>query len=188
MTKVLSRPMPLLRKIWSKASPSLRRSLRPSLWPGELLARFAADRQGVVAIFFVLALVPIMAAGGAAIDLSRAYIVKQRLGIALDAAGLAVGSSNGLSDEDLNQLMVDYFNANYPAAEIGVTATPTLTIDGGEITLTATADVATTLMRIAQVDKITVPRPPRLFAKPPAWTWSWYWTTPVPCPDQKLSR
>ncbi len=129
---------------------------RPWRWLAAAVSDFAVDRRGVVAIFFVLALIPIVAAGGAAVDLSRAYIVKQRLGIALDAAALAVGSARGLSDEDLNDLMLSYFNANYPVDEIGVTATPVLTIEDSEITLTATADIDTTLMRIAQIDSITV--------------------------------
>jgi Flp pilus assembly protein TadG len=120
------------------------------------LNRFAGDRKGVIAVFFALALIPMLMAGGAAIDISRAYIVKQRLGAALDAAALAVGSATGLSDADLNTLMLSYFNANYPAAEIGVAATPVLTIVDSTITITATADVDTLLLRIAQVDSITV--------------------------------
>ena len=125
-------------------------------WLAALLAGFAEDRRGVVAILFALALIPSVAAGGAAVDISRAYIVKQRLGFALDAAGLAVGSATGLSDAELNTLMLSYFNANYPVDEIGVTATPVLTIQDSELTLTATAEIDTTLMRIAQINSITV--------------------------------
>ena len=46
------------------------------------LNRFASNRQGVIGIIFALALIPLLVAGGAAVDLSRAYLVKQRLGAA----------------------------------------------------------------------------------------------------------
>ena len=120
------------------------------------LIRFASNRQGVIGLIFALALIPLLAAGGAAVDLSRAYLVKQRLGAALDAAGLAVGTASGATEAELNTLMLDYFNANYPASEIGAPATPSISIKDSEITITATADVDTTLMRIVNIDKITV--------------------------------
>ena len=125
-------------------------------WLAMALNRFASNRQGVIGLIFVLALIPLLAAGGAAVDLSRAYLVKQRLGAALDAAGLSVGTASGATEAELNTLMLDYFNANYPASEIGIPATPNMRIEDSEITITATADVDTTLMRIVTIDKITV--------------------------------
>ena len=117
--------------------------------------QFSGDRRGAVAIVFIFALIPMVAAGGAAIDISRAYLVKQRLGMALDAAGLAVGSSTG-DQAQLEAVMQRYFDANYPASEIGVPATPQLTIVSNTITLTATADVNATLMSVLGVHNITV--------------------------------
>jgi len=149
---------PSLGRHWQWLTAGLTAGLTVGLTVGlpAELNRFRNDRGGVIAIIFALALIPILMAGGAAVDLSRAYIVKQRLGIALDAAGLAVGSARGLTDAQLQTLMLDYFNANYPAAEIGVTATPVMTIVDDVINITATADMDTTLMRIAQIDSITV--------------------------------
>ena len=149
MTRQLKRNLTELRRIPACMSHPWGRLARA-------VSAFAADRRGVVAIFFVLALVPIVAAGGAGVDLSRAYTVKQRLGNALDAAGLAVGSASGLSDSELNTLAQKYFAANYPAKELGVPATPRLTINDSEITLTATADMDTTLLRLAQIDSLLV--------------------------------
>ncbi|MDP7624983.1 MAG: pilus assembly protein, partial [Rhodospirillales bacterium] len=117
MTRQLKRNLTELRRIPACMSQPWGRLAR-------VVSDFAADRRGVVAILFVLALVPIVAAGGATVDLSRAYTVKQRLGNALDAAGLAVGSASGLSDNELNTLAQKYFDANYPAKELGVPATP----------------------------------------------------------------
>ncbi len=149
MTRQLKRNLTELRRIPACMSQPWGRLAR-------VVSDFANDRRGVVAILFVLALVPILTAGGAAVDLSRAYVVKQRLGNALDAAGLAVGSTSGLSDSELNTLAQKYFAANYPAKELGVPATPRLTINDSEITLTATADMDTTLLRLAQIDSLLV--------------------------------
>lgn len=127
-------------------------------WQGlcDGLTSFAADRQGVTAVFFVLALVPITAAAGAAIDISRAYLVKHRLGIAIDAAGLAVGASTGKTEAELNQILQDYFKANYPAEELGVPATPVMVIDESVIKISASAKVDTTLMRVVKIEEIEV--------------------------------
>jgi len=133
------------------------RSYATKLWRDgrDLLRRFADDRRGVVAVVFVMALVPVMALGGAAIDVSRAYIVKQRLSFALDAAALAVGSSHG-SDAELTEVMQRFFDANYPAHEIGVPATPSIAFTEEEITLSATAQLDTSLMKIVGLDSLNV--------------------------------
>lgn len=123
---------------------------------GSVWRRFAGDRRGVVAVYFVLAMIPISAAAGAAIDISRAYLVKHRLGTAIDAAGLAVGASHGASEARLQEVLQSYFDANYPADEIGVPARPTMVIDGSRITISVSADVDTTLMRVVQIKQITV--------------------------------
>lgn len=120
-----------------------------------LLVRLHRDRRGVIAVIFALAIVPMIAAGGAAIDISRAYLVRQRLGFAVDAAGLAVGSSSG-TEAELNLVMRRYFEANYPAGEIGVPATPTMTIVDNVVTVSASAEVDATLMQVVGVHTITV--------------------------------
>ena len=122
----------------------------------DIAGDFLRDRQGVAAVFFVLALVPISAAAGAAIDISRAYLVKHRLGTAIDAAGLAVGASSGKSEAELTQILNDYFKANYPAEELGVPATPVMVIEDSVIKISAKASVDTTLMRVVQISEIEV--------------------------------
>ncbi|MES1989436.1 MAG: TadE/TadG family type IV pilus assembly protein [Pseudomonadota bacterium] len=62
------------------------------------LERFMADRRGSYAVIFALTIIPILIAIGAAIDLSQAYVAKQRLTSPLDAAGLAIGSMTGQTD------------------------------------------------------------------------------------------
>lgn len=117
------------------------------------------DRRGGVALFWALAAVPIITAAGVAVDLSRAYLVRERLYIALDAAGLAVGSSQGTKAER-EAVMQAYFDANYPAVALGVPATPQLEMveNNGitKITVSGRATVATTFMRVAGFDEIEV--------------------------------
>jgi len=115
-------------EIMTTASSTLRDLAR-------LLQRFGCDRRGAVAIIFALCLIPLCLAGGAAIDLGRAYLVKSRLGYALDAAGLAVGAATTNDEDELAVIMQSFFDANYPAAELGVPVVPTLVLtDLGELT------------------------------------------------------
>lgn len=123
--------------------------------PRRFAGRLARDRRGGIALIFALTLLPIAVGAGLALDLGRAYIVESRLAYALDAAGLAVGSSSG-SDAELQVLLQSYFDANYPAAELGIPATPSMSIIGDEIHLSAAADIGTMLMGIVGVHNIAV--------------------------------
>ncbi len=142
--------------------PCGRRSMRfcrLGLSPGRLwhaCRDFLTDRRGAVAIVFALALIPLCLAGGAAIDMGRAYLVKSRLGYALDAAGLAVGASSVTDEDELQELMEAFFEANYPAHELGVAATPEMTLTDDEIELEATATIDTTLMNVIGIDTLNV--------------------------------
>jgi len=119
------------------------------------LGRFLGDRRGGVALIFGFTMIPLTIGAGIAVDLARAYIVKNRLSFALDAAGLAVGSSAG-TDEQLNAVLQDYFQANYPTKELGVPAAPSMQVIDSEIHLAATAELNTMLMSIVGIDQIEV--------------------------------
>ncbi len=118
-------------------------------------SNFLRDRRGVIAIVVALSLVPILLATGAAIDFGRAYAVKARLGYALDAAGLAVGSSDPNRD-DLDQVFRKYFYANFPSTELGTITSLSMTADGGVIDIAASASVETTFLKIINKDRIDV--------------------------------
>jgi len=123
---------------------------------GRGLMGLIADQRGAVAIIFALVLIPLCLSGGAAIDLGRAYLVKSRLGYALDAAGLAVGAATTTDEGELRVIMEAFFDANYPGTELGAPVTPTLTLSDSEVHLYATADVPTTLMNIVGIHLLTV--------------------------------
>jgi Flp pilus assembly protein TadG len=98
------------------------------------------------AIIFGLTAVTLLSTAGASLDLARGMMVKSRLASALDAAGLAVGSTNGLSSDALNALANQYFNANYPATELGTHSAVTVTQNGQHMTLSVSGSMPTTLL------------------------------------------
>lgn len=114
------------------------------------------DKRGNVAVIFALALLPILSATGAAVDITRALQVKARLSSALDAAGLAAGKKIDSDDATIIATAQAYFDANYPAEALGVPGTLLVDISQNTIQLRVSADVDTTIMRIMGFDEITV--------------------------------
>lgn len=120
--------------------------------------QFVHAERGAVAVLVALAAIPMLIAGGLAIDLSRAYLVKSRLSHALDAAGLAVGTMRTTSSDPtyLEAQFNSFFTANYAASEIGTTSNLTFVDVGGVLTVTGQATVDTVFMSIVGIDSITV--------------------------------
>ncbi len=119
-------------------------------------ASFITDRRGNVAIIFALTLMAIMGATGAAVDFSRAMQVRSRLSAALDAAGLAAGKNIDATPEAITEIANAYFAANYPADELGVPGALVVGISERFVTLSATAEVDTTIMNIFGYEAMTV--------------------------------
>lgn len=115
---------------------------------------FLKERSANFAVIMALAMIPIVIGSGAAVDYSRAYMVKSRLSNALDQAGLAVGSSN--PSGDLNDVLNRYFFANYPTEKIGVPAAPSMTINDGVIELSVDANIETAFLKLIGINSITV--------------------------------
>lgn len=120
------------------------------------LHAFGSDRRGNVLLLFGLSIIPTMLAIGMAVDYSRALNVKQRLGAALDAAALAVGGSTGLTEQQLKDKAQAYFEANYPEAELGTPGELSVSVNDLKVTMSATANVGTTLMHLAGMSGMTV--------------------------------
>jgi Flp pilus assembly protein TadG len=129
------------------------------------LRQFMARREGNTAIIFGLAAIPVVVAAGMAVDVTRAYMVKERLSAALDAASLAVGSEGGLTAAELQTKLSNYFFANYPSTALGrnITVTPLTTTDNSNASLSATivnyqaqATVDMSFMSLVGVPSITV--------------------------------
>jgi Flp pilus assembly protein TadG len=130
-------------------------------WLGRLIGR----REGNTAIIFGLAAIPVAVSAGMAVDVTRAYMVKERLSAALDAASLAVGSEGGLTAAQLQTELSNYFFANYPSTALGrnITVTPVTTTVDPNASLSATvvnyqaqATVDMSFMSLVGVSNITV--------------------------------
>ncbi len=120
-----------------------------------ILRRLCRDTRGGTAAMFGILMVPLLLSVGVAVDGARAYMVKTRLANALDAAGLAVGASDG-TEAELQTVMRNFFDANFPDGVMGAAAEPTVTIADKIITLSATADVETRFMHLFGYEGITV--------------------------------
>jgi len=119
--------------------------------------KFCGSDQGNVAMIFGLALLPSIAAIGSAVDLSRAMVVKMRLGEALDASGLAVGGTVGLSGPEMTARAQKFFYANYPDEELGTVTALTVQTSGQNLVMVSgTARVETAFMGLFGYDHIDV--------------------------------
>jgi Flp pilus assembly protein TadG len=121
--------------------------------------RFQHDRRGGVALTFALALIPILASVGAAVDYSRANALKADLQSALDSTALMVSkNAASLTASALQTSAQSYFVAlfNEPqAANVQFNATYS-TGSGSSVVVNGSADMPTTFMGILGVQKITV--------------------------------
>jgi len=133
--------------------PSARFNLRAEL------RRFRDTASGQIAITFGLTLIPLILAIGCGVDISRAVVVKMRLGEALDAAGLAVGGTIGLTDAQMTEMAHKYFYANYPDSELGTVTSINISksaSDTNAIEVSGTARVDTAFMKIVGINYIDV--------------------------------
>jgi Flp pilus assembly protein TadG len=113
---------------------------------------FARNRRGNVATIFALTLLPMSIAAGAGVDLTRALVVRSRIAEALDAAGLAVGASRGLTTAQIQTLAQNYFNQNYTAdSSYGVPAAVTVTPGTNQVQLTTSVAMPTEIIRAADI-------------------------------------
>jgi hypothetical protein len=94
---------------------------------------------------------------GLGVDTIRGYLVQSRLSAALDSAGLAGGRVMFSPTRDADIQM--FFAANFPPGYMGATVTgPTISTDPSNsvLTLTASATVGTSFMRVLGFDTLTV--------------------------------
>ena len=108
--------------------------------PRTLHSRFVADAGGAVALMFGLALLPLMLAVGAAVDYSRAALVRADVQSATDAAILSIGRSAIESNAtDITAATRKVFDAGFQPR--GGTTVTSFTVVRNGVTLTAEANV-----------------------------------------------
>ena len=123
-----------------------------------LFSRLIKDKAGNVAMTFGLSMMPLLFAVGAAVDLTKASAVQQKLAGTADAVALAAARSykdvngrNAVGDRFLNANMSEYGG--------GVTITD-IDVDFDDeaeiVTVSLDADVPNALMSIAGIDKQSI--------------------------------
>lgn len=124
--------------------------------PSGLFRRFLADREGSIAVVFALALIPLLGLIGAAVDYSRATVEREKIQRALDSAVLAVNRQIGkLDDDELRAYAQEMFDANVQGASATL-EDPVIDAQARTVTMTASAQVETTFLKLLKIDPITV--------------------------------
>ncbi len=119
-------------------------------WARQLLR----DKRGSTAIIFALSSLALFSTAGAGLDLARGMMIKSRLAGALDAAALAIGRTNGMTNTQLQALAQKYFDANYPATTLGTHTSVVVTTSGLTTNLSVTASVPTTLLQVMGIPSV----------------------------------
>lgn len=116
------------------------------------------DEHGGMLVFVAALTIPLMLVIGMAIDGARGYLLRARLGDAIDAAGLAATMSFSDTDhfeEDFEQVFYANLPDDFLDAEVTLD-TPVVSDDKMTITYSASATIETTFMRVAGIDSLTV--------------------------------
>jgi Flp pilus assembly protein TadG len=116
------------------------------------LSRLASDQKGNTLAIVGAALVPLTAMIGSGIDMSRAYMAKQRLQAACDAASLA--GRRAMTNDQLTSAVTTeatkFFNFNFPQGSYQTTSfTPSVTRpSSGVVAVSAATNIPTAIMKI----------------------------------------
>lgn len=122
-----------------------------------MLKRFIADQKGTTAVMFALSIVPMLLAGGAAIDYLRYTQSVTHLQAALDSGALAAAAASTLSNGDRLKAANDTFDRNIVEAGIepGLVEAD-FKFSGKAVSATATYDMPMGLMQLAGFHKMAV--------------------------------
>ncbi len=126
---------------------------------GRAARRFGGARDGNIAIIFGLAVIPMLAFVGAAIDYSRANDLKADMQVALDSTALMVSkTASTMTAAQIQSSAHSYFLALFqqPDAEnIQFTATYSST-GGSNVVIDGSADMATDFMGLLGLQSISI--------------------------------
>ena len=118
---------------------------------------FSSPRGGAMPLI-AITLIPLVGFIGLAVDATRGYMVKARMGEALDAAALA-GAQVVFNEEDFAADVQMYFDANFPPGYMGADITldpPHVDANKEIVTLSASAEIGTTFMRVFGEDHMII--------------------------------
>ena len=124
---------------------------------GSVLRRFRTCQSGATAVVFALSVVPLLMAGGLAIDYVRYSNAQTRLQASLDAAALAVAAAGNLSNSE--RIAAGHATFDHDIERAGVAAgeiTSDFKFSGKTVEASASFDLPVGLMQIAGFSAMTV--------------------------------
>jgi Flp pilus assembly protein TadG len=126
-----------------------------------------SSQGGFVLVYMAALLTVLLLFTGLAVDTGRSYVVRAQLSKAVD--GAALGAARSLNSGDPRGEAARIFRANFPAGYFGTSSSTDPTTDAGFftsqvidstgvniVTVTASATVPTTFMRLADFNEVTV--------------------------------
>jgi Flp pilus assembly protein TadG len=126
-----------------------------------------SGQDGFVLVYMAALLTALLLFTGLAVDTGRSYVVRAQLSKAVD--GAALGAARSLNSGDPQGEAARIFKANFPAGYFGTSASTDPTTDAGffssqviaatgvnVVTVTASATLPTTFMRLANINEVTV--------------------------------
>lgn len=120
------------------------------------IKKFLKNDVGAIAVAAGLLIPVVVSATGVFIDMSQGYLVRARLASALDAAALAAAATGSDNETFLQQRVEDFVEANYPPEKIGTNIIVETVLNGDELTVSASAELSTSFMRIFGFDLLDV--------------------------------
>ncbi len=123
-----------------------------------LFRRLFRSEEGSNLAYTAFIAIPLIGAVGVGTDAGRGYMLRAKLSQALDSAALA-GAHKTHDNTEMESDVRQFFNANFPAGYMDATITgPTFSYDSDEdkITVTASASIPTSFMRIFGHQTISV--------------------------------
>ena len=126
-----------------------------------------SSQHGYVLVYMSVVLVVLLIFTGLAVDTGRAYVVKAQLSKAVDGAALA--AARNLNSGNPKAEAITIFRANFPAGYLGTSSSTDPTTDPNffksavdattgvnTVTVTASAVLPTTFMKLANFNQVTV--------------------------------
>jgi Flp pilus assembly protein TadG len=126
-----------------------------------------SSQHGYVLVYMSVVLVVLLIFTGLAVDTGRAYVVKAQLSKAVDGAALA--AARNLNSGNPKGEAITIFRANFPAGYLGTSSSTDPTSDPNffksavdpttgvnTVTVTASAVLPTTFMKLANFNQVTV--------------------------------
>ncbi len=117
--------------------------------------RYTCEKAGAIAVLFAILIPLLLGIAGMSLDYSQAYLVKQRLAQALDAAALAAVASS-TEEAEITQRVKEFFDLNYPEEKLGFTFEPYVYINGEEVVVYGYARYDTMFLGVLGIDSIDV--------------------------------